>query len=320
MRKYLVRRILIMIPVFFGISIVIFALIHLAPGDPYSSMIDPNFTADDRENVLRAIGYYDPLPIKYVKWLGRAVQGDLGYSITYKEPVLSVILRNFKNTAVLSLTALALSVFMAVPIGIISATKKYSVFDYIVTVFSFIGISIPVFFLAMLLIKFLSFDLGIFPISGMQTIGSGYTGFRKFLDFFHHLMLPVIALALVQMAQLMRYTRSSMLEVIMQDYIRTARAKGLKERLVIYKHALRNALIPVVTVICISVGYLMSGAVLTETVFVWPGMGTLVYQSILNRDYPVVVSSALVMAFFILIANLVADILYALIDPRIKYE
>jgi peptide/nickel transport system permease protein len=320
MKKYIARRILLMIPVLLGISIIIFALINSAPGDPYSSMIDPNFTAEDKEVMLKAIGYYDPLPVKYVKWIGRAVHGDLGFSIRYKEPVVSVIMRSFGNTLTLSLLSLLLSVLAAIPLGVISATRKYSIFDYVVTVFSFIGLSIPVFFLAMLMIKTLAFDLKLFPISGMQTVGVTYTGINKILDRLYHMILPVVVLGLANMASLMRYTRSAMLEVVSQDYIRTARAKGVKERIVIYKHALKNALIPIVTVVCMSLGHMMSGAILTETVFAWPGMGTLVYQAILNRDYPLVIASTMLIAFFILAANLLADILYAFLDPRIKYD
>jgi peptide/nickel transport system permease protein len=214
MRKYIARRLLLMIPVLFSISIVIFALINMAPGDPYSSMIDPNVTAEDKKVMLESIGYYDSLPVKYVKWLGRAAHGDLGYSIRYKEPVTDVIARNIGNTMLLSLSALLLSVLIAVPIGVISATHKYSIFDYIITVFSFIGLSIPVFFFGMLMIKYLAFDLNLFPISGMVTVGADYTGIKKFLDLLHHMILPVTALGMVNMASLMRYTRSSMLEVI----------------------------------------------------------------------------------------------------------
>jgi len=309
-----------MIPVLIGISIVIFALINLAPGDPYTSMIDPNISADDKRVMLEAIGYYDSLPVKYLKWVGRAVRGDLGYSIRYKEPVIHVISRNLGNTLLLSISALILSVVLAVPLGVISATRKNTFFDNLITVFSFIGLSIPVFFFGMLMIKFLAFDLNLFPISGMASIGQEMTPLQALIDLLHHMVLPVTVLGMVNMAQLMRYTRSSMLEVIMQDYVRTARAKGLKERVVIYKHALKNALIPVITVVCISIGYLLSGALLTETVFSWPGMGTLVYQSILNRDYPLVTASTLVISLFILLSNLLADIFYAVIDPRIKFD
>jgi peptide/nickel transport system permease protein len=320
MRKYIARRLLLMIPVLFGISVVIFILINLAPGDPYTSMIDPNISAEDKRVMLEEIGYYDPLPVKYLKWAVRAVQGDLGYSIRYKEPVTKVMSRNMANTMLLSISALFFSVLVGVPIGVLSATRKYSLLDNVITVFSFIGLSVPVFFFGMLMIKFLAFDLSLFPISGMTTIGRNFTGLRGFVDLIHHMVLPVTVLGMVNMASLMRYTRSSMLEVITQDYIRTARAKGLRERTVIYKHALKNALIPVVTVICMSIGYLLSGALLTETVFSWPGMGTLVYQSILNRDYPLVIACTMVLAIFILMSNLLADIIYAFLDPRIKFN
>jgi peptide/nickel transport system permease protein len=309
-----------MIPVFIGISMIIFGLIHSTPGDPYITMLDPNITEADREAMLNSIGYYDPLPVKYIKWIGRAIKGDLGYSIRYKEPVADVISRRIGNTLLLSVTALVLSVLIAVPLGIVSATKQYSVFDYVATILALIGLSIPAFFFALGLIKVLAFDLGIFPISGIETTGANYTGMKRVLDVLHHMALPIIVLTFVQTASLMRYTRSSMLEVIQQDYIRTAKAKGLSERVVIYKHALRNAMISIVTLISLSLGGLLSGAVLTETVFVWPGMGTLVYQAILNRDYPLVMAGTMLLALCVLFANLLADIMYAVVDPRIRYE
>ncbi len=309
-----------MIPIMFGLSIILFALINSMPGNPYQHMINPKIRPEDKERMLKAIGYYDPLPVKYVKWVGRAIKGDLGYSIRYKVPVTDVIGRRIGNTFILSLAALLLSTIIAVPIGVISATKQYSIFDYIVTILAFIGISIPAFFLALLLIKFLAFDLGLFPISGIRTAGAHYTGLRAFLDLLHHMALPLIVLTLLEIASTMRYTRSSMLEVIRQDYIRTARAKGLNEKVVIYKHALRNALIPVVTILSLSLGFILSGAILTETVFAWPGMGTLMYQGVLNRDYPLIMASNMLIALCVLIANLFADIVYAFIDPRIRYS
>lgn len=320
MKKYIIRRLLLIIPVMIGVSIVIFALIHMAPGDPYSSMIDPTVTEEDKENMLRSIGYYDPIPVQYVKWVGRALHGDLGYSIRYKEPCINVIKRRFGNTVMLALSALVVSSVVGIILGIIAATKKNSLFDYFVSAIAFVGLSIPAFFLGLLMVKFLAFNFKLFPISGMETIASGYEGMEKFVDIFHHMVLPLTTLSLVNIAEKMRYTRSAMLEVIQQDYIRTAKAKGVKKKVIIYQHALKNALIPVVTVVSMSLGKLLSGTILTETVFVWPGMGTLVYQSILNRDYPLVVSSTMLLAFLMLISNLIADILYAVLDPRIKYN
>lgn len=320
MRKFLIRRLLIVIPVLIGISMAVFALMHAMPGDPYANMIDPTVSLEDRENLLESIGYYDPIPVKYVKWVERAVKGDLGYSTKYKEPVTNVLKRRIFNTLLLSVTSFILSAIIAIPLAVISATKQYSGFDYLVTIVAFIGLSIPAFFFALLLIKFLAFDLGLFPISGMYTIGAGYEGFSKFLDHLHHMILPLVVLTFISLAGLMRYTRSSMLEVLKQDYIRTARAKGLSERVVIYKHALRNGLIPVITVLSLSLGFLLSGAILTENVFAWPGMGTLSYQAILNRDYPVIIACTMIFALTVLAANIFADIMYAVVDPRIRYD
>ena len=320
MRKYILRRLLVILPVIFGISIVIFTLVHNMPGNPYSHMVNPNLSIEDRENMLRAVGYYDPLPIKYVRWVGRAVRGDLGYSIRHKEPVLSVIRPRLGNTLLLALSSFVLSTLIAIPLGVISASKQYSIFDYTATVLAFIGLSIPAFFFGMLLIKFVAFDLGWFPIAGMRTMGSGFTGLRHIFDVIHHMMLPVLVLTLVNTASLMRYTRSSMLENIKQDYVRTARAKGLSENKVIYSHALRNALIPVITILTLSLPYLFSGAILTETVFVWPGIGTLAFHAILNRDYPLIMGNTMIIAVAVLLSNLLADVLYAVVDPRIRYD
>jgi peptide/nickel transport system permease protein len=320
LKNYIIRRIFLMIPVLLGISIIIFSLIHLIPGNPYAYMIESDATAEDVENMLESIGYYDPLPVQYVRWMGGLIKGDLGYSIKFKEPISEMISRRIGNTLLLSGVALLLSILIAIPLGVISATRQYSLFDYAATILAFIGLSIPAFFFALLLVKFLAIDLKLFPISGMRSLAAGFTGFRAFLDMLYHLALPVIVLSFIQMASFMRYTRTALLEVIQQDYIRTARAKGLSEKIVIYKHALRNALIPVVTIISLSLGQLISGAVLTETIFVWPGMGTLIFQAVMNRDYPVIMDATMVLAFMILMANLLADIMYALVDPRIRYN
>ncbi|MGE5654813.1 MAG: ABC transporter permease [Bacillota bacterium] len=322
MRNYLLRRLLLMIPVIIGISIIIFVLINLAPGDPFASMIEsnPNMSKADYENLLRSIGYYDPLPVKYVKWAGQVLTGNMGYSISQNQPVAEMIGRRLMNTLALSLPALVLSTLISVPLGVLSATKQYSIWDYVLTVTALIGVSVPAFFLALLLVKYVAFDLSLFPIQGMETIGANLTGLAAVWDKLYHMVLPLTVLTVIQVAGRMRYTRSSMLEVIGQDYIRTARSKGLSERSVIYKHALRNALIPVITVLSISLGSLLSGAILTENVFMWPGMGTLVYQAIANRDYPLVMAGTMVLALTMLFANLFADIMYALVDPRIRYE
>ena len=322
MRTYLLRRLLLMIPVVIGISMIIFTLIHVAPGNPYVYMIeaDPTITPEDYQRMLQSIGYYDPIPVKYVKWVGQLLSGNLGYSITDKQPIAATITRRINNTLLLSVSALVLGTLISVPLGVFSAVKQYSVGDTVLTLLALLGISIPAFFLALLLIKFLAFDRGWFPIQGMMTINSGLTGFGLLLDQLWHMFLPLFVLTIIQVTSRMRYTRASMLEIINQDYIRTARSKGLSERTVIYKHALRNALIPVITVLSISLGSLLSGAMLTENVFMWPGMGRLVYTAITNRDYPVVMATTMLLAVMMLLANLLADITYALVDPRIRYD
>ncbi len=319
MKKYLIRRILILIPILIGVSMIIFALIEAMPGDPYSDMIDPTVPPDLIEERLEAMGYFDPLPVRYVRWLGRTLRFDFGYSTNYGAPVSVIMLNRLPNTLILGGFALLFSTIVAIPLGIISSTRQYSVVDYIVTVFAFIGLSIPAFFFGLLMIRYLAFELGWFPIAGTGA-GAGYEGVRMLLHRAHHLVLPVVVLSLLSLASLMRYTRSSMLEVIKQDYIRTARSKGIKEKVIIYRHALKNALIPVVTVLTMMLPSLVSGAVLTETVFSWPGMGTLMIDAIDNDDYPLLMGITMMLAIIIVFANLLADILYAWIDPRIKYD
>jgi peptide/nickel transport system permease protein len=318
--SYIIKRILTLIPVLIGISLIVFILINIAPGDPYITMVDPTVTTEDRQAMLEGIGYYDPLPVKYLRWISRVVQGDLGYSIKYKEPVMDVLTRRLKNTILLMSISLILSITISIPLGVLAAVKKNSLTDSISTIGALIGISIPAFFLALGLVKIFAFDLGWFPVSGMQSIASGYTGIRYIRDVTAHMALPVLVITVVQTASFMRYTRSAMLEVIKQDYIRTARSKGLKEWVVIYKHAFRNAIVSVITVISISAGYLVSGAILTETVFAWPGMGTMLYQAVAFRDYPLVMGGTFILSVSVLAANLIADILYTIMDPRIRHD
>ncbi|BCJ94280.1 peptide ABC transporter permease [Anaerocolumna cellulosilytica] len=320
MKQYIIKRLLVLIPVFIGISIIIFALIHSAPGDPYAYMVESGLPIEEKEIQLQKIGYYDSLPIKYIKWVGNVFQGNLGYSIRYAEPVATVIGRRIGNTALLSITSLVVSSILSIFLGIIAAVKKKTVTDYIISVLSLIGISLPTFFLALGLIKILSIDLNVLPVSGIETTGANYTGWKRAVDIFKHMFLPFLVITCTQTASMVRYTRSAMLEVLGQDYIRTARAKGLAGRVVINLHAFRNTLIPITTLIAMSLGNLLSGTVLIETVFVWPGMGNLLYQAVSNRDYPLIVSGTLFLSICTLLANLLADILYGIIDPRIRYN
>ncbi|PID79760.1 MAG: peptide permease [Clostridiales bacterium] len=320
MIKYITRRLLQSIVILFGVTLVIFILIHLAPGDPFIQSMNPNITPELREKMLRDIGYYDPLAVQYFKWLGQALQGNLGYSIKFNKPVIRVIGDYLPNTILLGAISLLLSLLIALPAGIFSSTKRNSVFDYMVTIFTFIGLSIPAFFFGLLLIKWLTYDYNLLPTSGMVSAGMHLEGAAFIADVAKHIILPTIVLSLLQTATFMRYTRSSMIEVIGEDYIRTARAKGLGEGKVIYKHAFRNALISIITIITLSIPTVFSGAVLTETIFVWPGIGRVNYDAILGRDYPLIMGIMLLMAVIILLSNFLADILYAFADPRIRYD
>ena len=320
MLKYAVKRMINTIPILLGISIIVFILINCQPGNPYSNMVDPSVTEEVKEQMLRQIGYYDPIPIKYFKWITRAISGDLGYSIAYKEPVIDVIKSRIGNTVLLGGASLFLSVLIAIPIGMISSVKRYSIFDYATTVLAFIGLSIPAFFFGMLLIKVFAVDLKILPVSGMVTIGKNYIGINHIIDVFNHMILPTIVLALINTAAFMRYTRSSMISIISQDYIRTAKAKGVSSFGIILKHAFKNALIPIITIISLELPALFSGALLTETIFVWPGIGRLNYEAVTNRDYSLIMGLVMIFAIVTLLSNLIADIMYAVVDPRVKYE
>ncbi len=318
MLKFMLKRIGSAITVLFGVSIIVFTLVHMQPGNPYSTMIDPSVSPKVIEQKLEKLGYYDPIPVKYVKWVGRAITGDFGYSINYKTPVFNIIMSRLGNTLLISVISLVISTFIAILIGVLSASKPKSILDYGFTFVSFVGVSVPTFFLGLLLVKWLAFDLGVLPASGMMTLGENYTGIKKIMDVGKHMIMPVIVLSITQAASLLRYTRSSMLEVMSKDYIRTARAKGLSRNKTIWIHGFRNSLISIVTVICMQIPTMFSGALITETVFVWPGIGMLNYEAILNRDYPLIMGITMLLAVIIVLSNLLADLLYAVVDPRIR--
>ncbi len=320
MKQYLVRRLLQLIPTIVGISLVIFLIFAFAPGDPVSNNLDPHMSAERKQELRDKLHLNEPKYVQYGYWLKGVLQGDLGESFYYKQPVSQVMKDYIPNSFKLAVTSLVLGVIIAVPIGIVSATKQYSGFDSFFTIFALIGLSMPSFFFGLLLIKFLSVDLRLLPVSGMQTPGANFTGIAAMLDQIKHMILPLIVLTLGSVASWMRYTRSSMLEVIRQDYIRTARAKGLKEKVVIYRHALRNALIPVITLLGFSIPGLFSGALLTETIFNWPGIGPVQLNAVNNRDYYLLMGTNMMLATLTLIGNLIADVAYALVDPRIRLK
>lgn len=304
------------IPILFGITILSFAIMKAAPGDPVSLMVDPSIKQADREKFIEKYGLNEPEHIQYLKWLGNMVQGDFGTSIVRKgTPVIDLILARLPNTLLLMLVSTILALLISIPFGVLSARRPYSKLDYGITFTSFIGLAVPNFWFGLILIMVLSVNLGWFPTGGVMTLNSGFS----LWDRIHHLILPAFVLATADMAGLTRYTRSSMLDVLRQDFIRTARAKGFKENRVVYKHGLRNGLLPVVTIFGLMIPSFIGGAVVTEQIFSWPGLGKLFIDSAFQRDYPVIMAMTVISAVLVVIGNLIADILYAIIDPRIEY-
>lgn len=318
MIKYIIKKLLVLITLLFFISIIIFILINKQPGHPYFNMINPNTSADLIEGKLRELGYYDPLYIKYFKWLFRVLRFDLGYSVKYSRPVTEVIGSRVFNTFILMGTSLITSAFIGVFFGTIAAVKKNTIVDDIITILSFIGVSIPVFFISLLLIKRFSYDITLLPSSGMYDVRRQFKGIYRIIDLSRHMILPVITLTIFQATAFTRYTRAAMIEVLDNDYIRASVAKGMSFRRVLLKHALKNAMISIVTIFCLQMPTLFSGALMTETVFVWPGIGRLSYEAVQNRDYPLIMGILMIGAVFILISNFLADILYICLDRRIE--
>jgi len=333
MKWYIAKRLLMLIPVLLGVSIITFVLIHLAPGDPAITMAGEHASPQTINAIRVKYGLDKSLPTQYWVWLKRVLHGDMGRSIVSNEFVTIEIFHRFPNTFELTLFSMILAIIIGSIAGIISASKQYSVIDYTTMGIALFGVSMPVFWLGIMLMMFFGVYLRWLPIvgrldaitsikhiTGFYIFDSIITGnFKALLDTLRHLILPSVALATIPMATIARVTRSSMLEVLRQDFIRTERAKGLSERLVIYRHAVRNAMIPVVTVIGLNFGLLLAGAILTETVFAWPGIGRYVINAVGMRDYPAVQGCVLFFAFMFVIVNLITDILYVFIDPRIKY-
>jgi len=320
-KNYIIRRILQMIPVLIGILFILFFILEQAPGTPVSNMMNPKMTPAQKAELTEKLGLNTPWHERFVNWIGEALHGNLGYSINHKKPVTDVIGDYIGPTLLLALISLCISILIGIPVGVISATKQYSFLDNVLTVFSLIGISIPSFFFGLLLLKNFAVDIRLFPLFGLKDpllMSTSYVD--KILDIAWHLVLPSIVLGLGSTASFMRYTRSSMLEVIKQDYIRTARAKGLKEKTVIYRHAFRNAVIPIITLLGFWIPSLLSGAVITETIFALPGLGKISVEATMTRNYPLILGINFMLAFLTLIGALVADILYAIADPRIRYD
>ena len=305
MGKYILRRRVMSVPVMIGVSIVAFLIMHLTPGDPALLLAGPDATIEDVQLIRDRFGLDDPLPVQYVRFVKGVFDGSLE-SMKYEVPAIGLIASRLKNTAVLAGAAMLLAVALGVLAGILSAVRRYSWIDYLSTSLALIGVSMPAFWLAIMLVMLFAVELGWLPAAGMGGV--------------RHIVLPSVVLGTGSAGIIARMTRSTMMDVLRQDYVTTARAKGLTERVVVYLHALRNAMIPTVTVIGMQIGSLLTGAVLTESVFAWPGVGRLLVDSILGRDYPVVQATLLVVAFIYVGANLLVDILYAFLDPRIRYE
>jgi peptide/nickel transport system permease protein len=335
MFSYILRRLGQMLPLLFFASIAIFALVALQPGDPLDElrMSNPLMTAEQFEQLRRAYGLDQPIYVRYFKWLGRAVTGDLGRSRTYGLPAGEFIFQQrLPRTLLLTVTSLTIALIIAIPVGIFSAVRQYTAGDYTITFLSFVGLSTPNFFLGIILMYL--FVIYLPETIGMRALPAGgipnlmlsdlQTGRVALGDFIRqwaiHMILPVFTLASGSIAAWTRFMRASMLEVLSQDYVRTARSKGLNERTVLYKHALRNGLIPIVTLVGLSMPSLFNGALITETIFSFPGMGRAIFDSLIHKDFNVAMAALVFIAILVVIFNLVADVMYAVVDPRIRYD
>ncbi|MDQ7842510.1 MAG: ABC transporter permease [Armatimonadota bacterium] len=321
MSRYVGRRLLQSLVVLAGLSVLLFTLLVYTPGDPVEiiAATQPDLEPEDIRRLREYYGLDDPVGVRYVKWLRTVVKGDLGISRTYGQPVTRLIRQRLGNTLQLLTAAFLIAFTLGVSVGLYSALHQYSVVDYLATLLSFAGLAMPVFWLGILVILVFAVWLPVFPAGGMMTPGVE-PGWPTVVDRLRHLVLPTLVLAAAGMATWVRYSRSAMLEVVRQDYIRTARSKGLPETLVTRRHALRNALIPIVTLLALSIPAVLDGAVVTETIFSWPGMGLLLFQAVLGHDHAVAMAVLMFLAVATLLANLVADVAYALVDPRIRYE
>ena len=323
MGKYLIRRLLQMIIVLIGISIISFAIMQLAPGDPIDLLSDRNATPAEKAHIRSLYGLDKPLPVQYYNWISQVLKGNFGNSYVTGKPVLAMIMERLPATLMLNFWAMVIIYALAIPIGMVSALRQYSWFDHIVTSVAFLGKALPQFWFALMLIYTVGLRVDYIQISGMSTYGVNWASasfWQVFSDRLSYMILPLIVLAFSGMAGITRYMRASMLDVVHQDYIRTARAKGLSEKKIVTNHALRNALLPIVTLIGFELPILFSGSVVIETIFSWPGVGLLAVNSIFQRDYMVVMAFNMLGAVMTVLGMFMADLLYLVVDPRIKLE
>ena len=334
MLAYIIRRIFILVPTLLGVSLIVFFMLRLTPGDPAELMLGERATEESLHQIREHLGLNEPLHVQYGMFMKRLMKGDLGETIFTRQKVWTEIKHRFPATLELSICALFISCFVGIILGIVSATKQYSVFDYLSMLGALTGVSMPIFWLGLVLMLIFSVNLGWLPISGrlsvlidLEVVTNFYVldsiitkNWVALKDSIWHLIMPAVTLSTIPTAIIARMTRSSMLEVLKQDYIKTAMAKGLSKFKVVYKHALRNALIPVVTTIGLQFGVLLSGAILTETIFAWPGVGKWMYEAVMQRDYMVIQGGTLVIATIFIVINLFVDLLYAVINPKISIK
>jgi peptide/nickel transport system permease protein len=319
MSKYLLRRLLILIPTLLGISLVLFTVLALAPGDPFEELAtNPNVPPEVRMNLRAQFGLDDPIPVRYVRWVAAMAKGDWGFSFSSRINVSALIMQRLPTTLFVLGTAQLLGLLVALPVGVYSAVRPYSIFDQIATTFAFIGFSLPTFFTGLLFILFFSIYLDWLPFIYRADISA--TGWRWAWEMARQAIMPIAVLGLFQGASMTRFVRSAVLEVIRLDYVNTARSKGLSERVTIVKHVVRNALIPVVTLMALQIPGIFTGAVITEQIFRVPGIGSLLISAILSNDTPVVMSITFVFSALVVLFNLIADLVYGWLDPRISYR
>ncbi len=327
MLQYIIRRFLQMIPLLIGISILVFLLVHLSPGDPIRMLLGEDATDEDVARLNAVYGFDLPLPVQYFRWLKNALRGDLGVSIRQTIPVTTLIFERLGATLELAFMSVLIAILLGVPTGIFAATRRGTTWDYVSMVLALIGVSMPGFWLGLMLLSYVALHVDFLPMFGRNA--SVFRGLwllitrfnaTELVDGLRYVLLPAISIGSGMMAIIARLTRSSLLEVLSKDYIRTAQAKGLKQRVVVAKHALRNALLPVITIVGIQFGAMLGGAVVTETVFAWPGVGRLIVNAISQRDFPIIQGGVLMMAIIFTLVNLLVDISYALVNPRIRYD
>jgi len=319
LQAYIVRRLIQAVPLVLGVLVITFVMIHLAPGDPIYILAGEGGTEEYYAQMRALYGLDRPLYEQLLRYIFEVLRGDFGYSFSYQQPVFEVILDRLPATLLLMGTALLFSTVLGVLLGVVSAKRARSPLDHSIMVSTLTVYSMPVFWLGQLMIILFAVGFNLFPVQGMMSVREEYSGLRYWLDVLHHLALPAITLGMLQLAQTARLTRTSLREVLQEDFVRTARSKGLPERTVLYRHALRNAMLPIVTVLGGQIGVLLTGAALTETIFAWPGLGRLLLDSTLRRDYPLLMAIFILVSVTVIVANLLTDLVYTLLDPRVRY-